>query len=79
MNNGDNVVMSEEVDGNGVSRTLQLRLVNELDFTGYFCRGFNGFSSASSNVALVTRVGEYMAYALAAVFMNSFRREKTLD
>ena len=52
------ITISEEMNTTSVRSTLQLRLVNEMDFTGYFCQGDNGFNMTDSTIAIVEPVGE---------------------
>ena len=59
---GTNGVSITEEQGNKerVSRsTLNLTLISESDFTSYFCRGKNDFSTTDSNLANITRASEY--------------------
>ena len=53
VNDNDIVVITEQVNGDSVMSTLQLRLVNEMDFTDYFCRGDNGFNTTDSDIVQV--------------------------
>ena len=58
MNDTNVVIITVEVTDNMVRSTLQLTLVNEMDFTDYFCRGDNGFNTADSNVVQAVRLGK---------------------
>ena len=58
VDDNDVIVIMEELTDNTLRSTLQLRLVNEMNFTNYFCRADNGLSTVDSNVVEVVQVGK---------------------
>ena len=58
-NNGDDVVIQSVMQNDTTVRsTLQLQLNNEMDFSGYFCRGNNGFTSRDSDTVQIVQACE---------------------
>ena len=59
-------MIAESVDGSSVRSTLQLPVPDEVEGTGFFCRGDNGFISTDSDTAFIIPISELLTLLISS-------------